>query len=255
MDLDELAAEANIFWVAYFPEYKENKRFQELFIRAALVGYVFMADGDYNETEEDWLDYLYSILVKNDGDGKAFSDGLIEGICQDTSPLNESLLFTLCSQLHHRSRNLNTIKILLRAAKIDKKINEKEYMFIQKVARVLKINLPSMLDFENHLSQRESQSKKIIPKAKRKNKEKVLSNAKHKTRTQAYVGASQKKCCTCEYWTGERKLANSLGTRGVNIKGGQIKGGCLNRESDYKNSRNRFANNTCAKWRVWVVLT
>jgi len=67
-------------------------------------------------------------------------------------------------------------------------------------------------------------------------------------------GTRKDKCCTCEFWQGERKLEGSLSVRSISFKDGNTRGQCINRESPYRNSKTRRVTDGCSKWKKWGVL-
>ncbi|MEO2268721.1 hypothetical protein V1358_15535 [Pseudoalteromonas sp. YIC-656] len=300
------------YWATYFPDYADNKRFQEIYIRYALIGRVWLADGFVSSEELDWFDDLFYATYHTEEGSIAFDAGLSAG-SSPARELSDETLLALCSQLTDRKRNEVTLKALFKAAFLDKHLDKSEYDFIQKVATAFKFRIPSFEVMEQKLN-------KDITRAKGAKVQKVTdvinvtskslatfgsalvylldtivgssessSDSNPRMRTQrsstknrkgasitgtntksskrpkrpstkkleanSIIGRSRKVCCTCEYWTGDREVSNPNGTRGVALKGGgKVRGGCLNKESDYRNSKNRLATVTCSKWTLWEVI-
>ena len=278
------------YWALYFPAYTNNKRFHEIYIRYALIGRVWLADGLVSSEELDWLDELFYATYHTEDASIAFDAGISAGSCP-TRELSDDTLLALCSQLTNRKRNEITLKALFKAAFLDGHLDKFEYDFIHKVAKAFKFRIPSYEVMEQKLN-------KSITKAKGDTKNQTASsiidvtskslttfgdglgylldtiegsceksrnsNSKIKPKrpspkkieATSIIGRSRKVCCTCEYWSGDRDVANRHGTRGVALKGGgKVRGGCLNKESDYRNSKNRLATVTCANWVLWEVIS
>jgi uncharacterized tellurite resistance protein B-like protein len=274
------------YWQNTYPELVDNLRLKLIYLRGALAYQLMKADGDVSQSELDIIGELAKWTCDSDSEGDIFYKGALD-VKKKSLKLN--VLLDLCHQLKHKKHNINTVKFLFKISASDDSLDRAEYNFIRKISLIFKLNIPKFEDLAETLNVQTGNAQKdrivkttgdvlvtvgkgalivggvligilstILENSNTSQTTQRGSRTKAKGANRAkgkfIVPGSRQHCCTCEFWIGERKLENKLSTRAISYIDPKIVGECINKDSDYKYSKNRNLHAKCSKWVKWCAL-